>query len=660
MHFFQRRSSKATASSADPFAARLACALRPACARSRVSVQRMVATTRIAGGRRTRRSAAWAVAIVFALSFGGAAALCAAEQPAQDPVALEARIQRLIKQLGADEYGAREAAKVELQRIGLPAFDALDEARDDEDLEVALRARYLLKVMSVFAAPDDDPVEVRTLLRGYGELSEADRKGRMERLASQNTPRSLAALCRLARYDSSRLLAKEAALMVMSAETSEDPAVRASLAASIETSVDVSKRAAAKWLRLYARTLVKPADQVVDEWRKLMSGEVKALASARSDTSETVVQGLLRWQSDFFIRAGRQEEAVEAAQRLVAATNGTSEQLGELVGWLVERKYWKLVQQVADKHSTEFDDNALLLYRLAEAYRRQGDNEKAEATAQRAFAIEATDAPQHHEIGVELRDRGLFDWAEREFRHVIAKEDDGDSFDMNARYRLAEMLWDIEQPLKAAMVWQELLDQVDKSQEVRDRLGEGRQQFRSRMHYFYAQDQIQKKQYEQARTHLEKGIREDPTDADVLIAMSRLPNQTPELRQKTQSQIADAAAQFQEQARRWELIMGQPLTPEQREQVGERLATACNQYAWLVGNTATDVDEAIRMSRQSVELMPKSGSYYDTLAHCYFAKKDYENAVKYQTLAVKFEPNTLQIKRQLKVFQKTLEDSKRE
>ena len=106
--------------------------------------------------------------------------------------------------------------------------------------------------------------------------------------------------------------------------------------------------------------------------------------------------------------------------------------------------------------------------------------------------------------------------------------------------------------------------------------------------------------------------------------------------------------------------MGQPLTPEQREQVGERLATACNQYAWLVGNTATDVDEAIRMSRQSVELMPKSGSYYDTLAHCYFAKKDYENAVKCQTLAVKYEPNTLQIKRQLKVFQKALEDSKRE
>ena len=65
----------------------------------------------------------------------------------------------------------------------------------------------------------------------------------------------------------------------------------------------------------------------------------------------------------------------------------------------------------------------------------------------------------------------------------------------------------------------------------------------------------------------------------------------------------------------------------------------------------------MRLSHRSLELKPETGSYYDTLAHCYYAKKDYANAVKYQNLAVKLDPHTQQIQRQAKVFQKALDDS---
>ena len=48
------------------------------------------------------------------------------------------------------------------------------------------------------------------------------------------------------------------------------------------------------------------------------------------------------------------------------------------------------------------------------------------------------------------------------------------------------------------------------------------------------------------------------------------------------------------------------------------------------------------------------GGYLDTLAHCYYAKGDYENAVKYQTEAIKSEPHSQAISRQLEVFRKAL------
>ena len=84
------------------------------------------------------------------------------------------------------------------------------------------------------------------------------------------------------------------------------------------------------------------------------------------------------------------------------------------------------------------------------------------------------------------------------------------------------------------------------------------------------------------------------------------------------------------------------------------LATDYNQFAWLVGNTYGDFDEAIRLSHKSLELRPDAGGFLDTLGHCYYAKGDLENAVKYQTQAVKLEPHTGLIQRKLNQFEKEL------
>jgi hypothetical protein len=57
------------------------------------------------------------------------------------------QIGKLIRQLGDERFTVREAAQQELARLGFEAFEALTEAENDADIEVASRARYLVRLM---------------------------------------------------------------------------------------------------------------------------------------------------------------------------------------------------------------------------------------------------------------------------------------------------------------------------------------------------------------------------------------------------------------------------------------------------------------------------------------------------------------------------------
>jgi len=140
---------------------------------------------------------------------------------------------------------------------------------------------------------------------------------------------------------------------------------------------------------------------------------------------------------------------------------------------------------------------------------------------------------------------------------------------------------------------------------------------------------------------LELGIAADPTDADVLIAMFRLPNQDAAYRKRVKELIDKAAEKFRSDINEF---------PDE--------AAGYNQFAWLIGNTEGNFDEAIQFSHKSIEIR-RAGGYLDTLGHCYYGKGDYENAVKYQREAAKLDPHSQAISRQLKVFQKALDAQKK-
>ncbi len=136
-------------------------------------------------GRRT--IGFWGMRLIAASLLVGLWTACAAaESGAADSSSAPAydrrRIEQLIGQLGDKEYSVRQRAQEELARFGFAAFEALTEASNHADFEIASRARYLLRLIRTQWAGDKDPPEAQKLLEGYELLAINERAWRIGRL----------------------------------------------------------------------------------------------------------------------------------------------------------------------------------------------------------------------------------------------------------------------------------------------------------------------------------------------------------------------------------------------------------------------------------------------------------------------------------------------
>src|SRR5438552_3974190 len=88
------------------------------------------------------------MAFLYRLFFLWLTAVCVS-LPLVSPVAAEddKEIDRLVKQLGDDDFKKREAATKRLTEIGEPALDAVTKATTSDDAEVRHRAEDILAVI---------------------------------------------------------------------------------------------------------------------------------------------------------------------------------------------------------------------------------------------------------------------------------------------------------------------------------------------------------------------------------------------------------------------------------------------------------------------------------------------------------------------------------
>ncbi len=575
--------------------------------------------------------------------------------------AVVADVDRLIADLGSQQFAVRERAQAELKRLGLSAFDSLHEARDSDDIEIAIRSRYLLGSLDLRWARDDDPLAVREFLQDYGDKTVTERGNLLEQLAALGDGQGIAALCRIVRFDDSNLLSKRAVLAIVKQTMADDAAVAdPQLAETILDELGPSRRLAADWLRRHVQHQ-DDLEALLDFWEQVVRDELETFHLTPELSAPDIVRDLLRWQADLLERLGRNDQALAVITRTIDLLDGSREQLLETVEWLIHREAWSLVEQVAERFSESFNESAILLYRLAEAQQNQGREELAEQTAARALEQNQGNHQEHILAAYALQERGLFEWAEREYRYVLQLGPTGSQHDLRARFLFSEMLHDMERDLEAAQTLQNAVDAMEKDPNIAHlsrRMGREPGSIRSRMSYFYGEDLRRRGQFDEQRQRLEEGAEADPTDADLLIAMHRASQSDEDWHDKTRGLIASAVEHFRQQIRTGQQAVAAAQNEELRAIYNRQLAGSKNQLAWLVSNTEGDFDEALRCSRRSLELRPATAAYLDTLGRCYFAKGRYEQAVRVQRQAVQLEPFSGQILRQLELFETTLKASR--
>jgi tetratricopeptide (TPR) repeat protein len=604
------------------------------------------------------------IAIAGARGDDQSAALAAASQDNNDAAsassspsgenATKQRIEKLVRQLGNPLYSERRAAAAELRQIGPEAFDLLHAATNDVDPEVAASAHYLLQQVTVRWVRNDDSPAVRTLLRDFGSQAENWRTARIAELAKLPNGEGAAGLCRVARYDQSPLVSRTAALAIIQ-PSKRSPATSQLDSEIVALELGESTRESAVWIRRYLAQLRDPAASA-DYWEKLVEQETTRLQQNAEDTSAEIVLGLLWNLSEIYRQVDQQQPLLNTLDRMLTLNDDSAQQVGaELVEWLLKHKNFNVLDEFLTKNQTSFEQNKRLLYYAAMARAQQKKTELAEQLAEKAALMDPQTGLESFIAAKDLEEHSQFEWAVREYRSTIDDQQIASHESILSRVYLASLLYDYEKFDEAADVLEPLVKAVQGEGRVGQLYAELLRYYRDRLtlpeadtlaarfHFYRALQHREAADPQRQRQELELAIKFDPTDADVLIAMFHASKDDASWRAAVVKRIEELCRQFQV------VINENPTDP-----------TSYNQWAWLVGNTQGDFQQAIRYSHRSLELIPpgtgnsSQASFLDTLGRCYYAAGDYENALKYQRQAIEKLDYLQVMHRQLALFERTL------
>ena len=460
-------------------------------------------------------------------------------------------------------------------------------------------------------------------------------------------------------------MAKKAAITAMQMDFPTNGAEREKLVPQITDHCGLSKRASIDWLRAFAASLNAPEKQL-EVWK-----EIQTRANGDALPPE-ILRGISQVHMDVLARADEKEAAFELAKEIVSMGVDGRQDIANVADWILKRDLLDLFDRFYEASRDEFEADRSLLYRLAEAQVKNGDDDTAQETAKRAFEIEPDERciatrewiwqtfqardSIHTTVANHLRDRGFFKWAEREYRQSMSLKMEPHFVYIKSHRWLSEMLHDQQDDERAGEVLNMLMDALDEKENAKIKKAfaiydEPIGAVQARMNFFYAAHHRKQNDTEKEMQALTKGVKASPYDADVLIAMHRVKDAPGEWRSDTREYIqkADkhATAAIKKARVEWERSNGQPRSQR-------ILAQKLNDYAWLVGNTIGDAQQAIRSSHESLELEPGTPGYLDTLGRCYYRVGDYENAIRYQEQAVRRDPHSGQLLRQLDLFKSAM------
>ena len=584
----------------------------------------------------------------------GSLTVCVAQD---SPDSRQKRIAALIEQLGNDDFTTREVAQGKLLEHGLFAFDQLHVAQHHDDIEISKRAMFLIGSIRIPWTVRTDGPEVRAILSGYADKNSEDRKSHMQRLAALDDYLGIAALSRMVRYESSNRLSRFAALLIMNQLVPADANRSKELVAELESLHGESSRVGARWVQAYALSLRSP-QKSIDVWDKITRNEEVLLATFPNQSSRTLLRNLLRWQFQLLKGLGDQQAAAQVARRSVNLLDGSREQLIEAIDWFASQKSWEYAGLIEERFPIEFGELPELLYRLAEAHLYAENQDLASKAVRQAIAIKPEDIVAHTTMALWLTKHHFYDWAIAEYQQCTEQASVESDMGVRVRIILAELFHDLNRNLEAAEALAEVIKQRDSNAVVMavKRFYPSFEALESRYIYYEASAAATREDYAQQKILLEKALSLDQYDGDVLIAAFKYIQADDKWRQATLTNIAAAAEHYAKEAAQLEKKIKTTLDRTAKAQMTYDLARAYNQYAWVVGNTVGDFEQAIKFSRKSLDLRGwELAGYLDTLGHAYYGAGKFEEAVVWQSKAVELDPASQAMSRKLKVFQAALE-----
>ncbi len=571
-------------------------------------------------------------ALIVSVGPLGVLAADAVSQDSEHWAKRQAEISKLIDELGSESFFNREQAQRNLKPYGIDAFDALAAATNAADIEIAARAQHLLGLIEIPWTDDNDPTAVLRQLQGYESMDDEDRQERIEQLAVLLDDEGLQPLCRIVRFEPSQVLSKIAATAIIGQFLTplDDTAHRGKV---IVDALSMSQRPAAAWVRAYVQSFGTPHIAAA-KFEEFIAQEAATLQDRPHWTDAEILTALRKHQIKLLTHLERRDQALEQMEQIVSSEDGSPDSLLLQLSWLKENQGWEMIDRLAKRFGAQFDEEPILLYALAHARQLNGRQDEADALATKAGSMNPGDFVTHWQTALQLSKNGL-PWAEQEYRAVTTTVPEGNVYGILAQRSLSEILHDRADHFGAANVLQEMARQMEKNIESGTPDQNYRltvEEIRARMHFFLACHFAAEKDFDKQLDHLKQAVKEDPQDADALIALYRFHKSDTDQQAEVSSLIQNAATAFQQNI---------------DEDPDPDYPTDFNQYAWLVGNTEGDQHKAMQYSRKSLEIRPNSAAYLDTLARCYFKQGDLRSAMRYQMRAVKLDPQSHQMKRQL-------------
>lgn len=599
------------------------------------------------------RSAVW-VSVLFVTAAFSLAVSSAHAKEGLEPSS-GSRVPGLIQQLGSRQYAIRKSAEDELRRLGRAAFDELLLAQFDENPEIRFNVQRLLSQLPIRWVADSSSEIVQELTGRYGKASQRDKVVYAYWLVRLEDGVGLKSLARIVRFETSELIAKQAAVALIDELDAEDPIRRQAFIDSYAQIAANSRRGPVQWLTRLAADLGQPQAQETCQqagltWQSLTKAELELESSNRTD--EYLASILCqRWAESAF-QAGAEESAREAVEQLIDFRRESPGLVAQTALWLIEKSQYELFEECIWQQFEELRESLpLLAYTDYMVKIRRGQAEEAERAADQAFELTEDDekfpdaferAYTRFQLARRLELEDYPDVAIREYRRLIEMPSSYQvtGVQVDAVRSLSELLHDRQREKEAA----ETLSRIAKP--GKDALldeSEVESSDLARMYYFFSEHHRLRDERAEQIANLNKAIEANPTDADVLIAMFRLPRADESWKKRTSKLIAQAVQSFESRLK--------PLQASGEFESRSEVATYLNQVAWLVGNTEGDFQKAIKQSRRSLELRPGSGGSLDTLGRAYFAAGYMDDALRYQRRAVRLLPSSKQIVRQLDDFE---------